>query len=45
MVKRILIIFGFWMLGLFTLMIISTPNAKTPTIVETIYVNKLQIIK
>ena len=45
MVKRILIIFGFWMLGLFTLMIISTPDAKTTTIVETTSVSKLQIVE
>ena len=45
MVKRILIIFGFWMLGLFTLMIISTPNAKTATIVETTLVSKLQVVE
>lgn len=45
MVKRILIIFGFWMLGLFTLMIISTPDTKTVPIVETTYVNKLQIVE
>ena len=45
MVKRILIIFGFWMLGLFTLMIISTPNAKTSTIVETTLVSKLQVVE
>ena len=45
MVKRILIIFGFWVLGLFTLMIISTPDAKTATIVETTSVSKLQIVE
>lgn len=45
MVKRILIIFGFWMLGLFTLMIISTPDAKTTTIVETTLVSKLQVVE
>ena len=45
MVKRILIIFGFWVLGLFTLMIISTPNAKTATIVETTSVSKSQIVE
>ena len=45
MVKRILIIFGFWMLGLFTLMIISTPDARTATIVETTLVSKLQVVE
>ena len=45
MVKRILIIFGFWVLGLFTLMIISTPDAKTAPIVETIFVSKLQVVQ
>lgn len=45
MVKRILIIFGFWVLGLFTLMIISTPDAKTATIVETTLVSKLQVVE
>jgi len=45
MVKRILIIFGFWVLGLFTLMIISTPDAKTVPIVETTSVSKLQIVE
>ena len=33
------------MLGLFTLMIISTPNAKTATIVETTLVSKLQVVE
>ena len=45
MVKRILIIFGFWVLGLFTVMAISTPSTKTIPIVETPLVNKLQVIK
>ena len=45
MVKRILIIFGFWVLGLFTLMIISTPDTKTAPIVETIFVSKLQVVQ
>ena len=45
MVKRILIIFGFWVLGLFTVMAISTPNTKTTTIVETTLVSKLQVIE
>ena len=45
MVKRILIIFSFWALSLFTLMIISTPDAKTEPIVKTIYVSKLQVVQ
>ena len=45
MVKRILIIFGFWVLGLFTVMAISTPNTKTIPIVETTSVSKLQVVE
>ena len=45
MVKRILIIFGFWVLGLFTVMAISTPNTKTIPIVETTFVGKLQVVE
>ena len=45
MVKRILIIFGFWVLGLFTVMAISTPSTKTIPIVETTFVSKLQMVE
>ena len=45
MVKRILIIFSFWVLGLFTIMAISTPDTKTIPIVETTFVSKLQVVE
>ena len=45
MVKRILIIFGFWVLGLFTVMAISSPNTKTIPIVKTTSVSKLQVVE
>ena len=45
MVKRILIIFGFWVLGLFTVMAISSPDTKTIPIVKTTSVSKLQVVE
>ena len=45
MVKRILIIFSFWVLSLFTVMAISTPNTKTIPIVETTFVSNLQVVE